>query len=390
MRKALRQLVKGRQPLQRLRIQAQPISPKLQDALHRGLQVFLQTEGLHPPLPDPVCRAQMLQGPRRMLQTQPVPVQDRPQPPVQPFLPVLQKLQQLPDIIYGKLRSGRRRRRAKIRDKVNDGGVRFMPNGRNDGNRAVKDRLGHRLFIERPQILHGASAPSHDHHVHSEPFQRPDAVHNAGNRLVSLHHGRIENDLHIGIPSAGNVDDIPHRRSRRSRHNAKGADIGGDRLLVLRSEQAALFQTALQPFKFFIQISGSVQEDLLRVQLVFPVPLVDLHAPLHDHLHAFLQAEGKPLPITGEHHAGDGGPFILQRKIQMTGGMILAVAHLAPDADASQQEILGKHVPDIGVHLSHRINVLHLPVLTRTGPARRSQSRRIPPGRTSSQAPRPR
>ena len=62
---------------------------------------------------------------------------------------------------------GRRggRGRSHIGYKIGDGEVDLVADGRNHRNRRLEDRPGHHLLIERPEILHGAAAASHDDHV---------------------------------------------------------------------------------------------------------------------------------------------------------------------------------------------------------------------------------
>ena len=49
----------------------------------------------------------------------------------------------------------------------------------------------------------------------------------------------------------------------------------------------SLFGILFQPFEPLVELAASVQSDLLRVELVLPVPLVHVHRAAHDHLLAF-------------------------------------------------------------------------------------------------------
>ena len=127
-----------------------------------------------------------------------------------------------------------------------------MSHGGDHRHAAVKDRLRHRLIVKGPQVLNGTAAASHDHHIHANPLQRADSVHNAGHRLIALHDGRIQDDLHIGISPVRDIDDILHRCPGRCCHHPQGSNIFGNRLFVLGREQAPLLKLLFQPLKFLI------------------------------------------------------------------------------------------------------------------------------------------
>ncbi len=94
-----------------------------------------------------------------------------------------------------------------------------MPHRRYDGNRAVKDRLGHFPLIERPQVFYGTTTPAHYDYIHRKRCQRVDAIDDTRHSLISLHNGGIENHLYIRIPAGCDLDNIPHRRTCRRCHN---------------------------------------------------------------------------------------------------------------------------------------------------------------------------
>ena len=43
----------------------------------------------------------------------------------------------------------------------------------------------------------------------------------------------------------------------------------------------------------------------------------------------------------------------------MPGAVVFTVRHLALDTDSAEQEILGKHIFQIGIYLSYAINIFH-------------------------------
>ena len=100
-----------------------------------------------------------------------------------------------------------------------------------------------------------------------------------------------------------NLNDITHSRPGICSHDAKRSDILGNRLLVLRREHARFLKLTLQALKLFVQESVAVQHDLLRIQLVFAVPLVYIHSTAHDDLLAFRQTKRKTRSVACEHDA---------------------------------------------------------------------------------------
>src|SRR5699024_3235522 len=62
--------------------------------------------------------------------------------------------------------------------------------------------------------------------------------------------------------------------------------------------------------------------------------------------------------LTRKHHTGDGTAFIFQRKIDVARCVVFTVADFPLDPDLLQQEILGKHIFNIGIYLLNRINAL--------------------------------
>ena len=129
-----------------------------------------------------------------------------------------------------------------------------------------------------------------------------DAVDDAGRRRISLYDGRIQYDLHVRIPSAGNVHDIPHRCARSCSHHPQSPDIPGNRLLILRREHAALLQFQFQPLVPLVKRTGTVQLYLSGIQLVFAVPLVDIHTAAHHDLLSFPHLKVHTVPVGSKHH----------------------------------------------------------------------------------------
>ena len=163
-------------------------------------------------------------------------------PLIQPVLSVQNLILNITDLCHCQFCRCRRGRCPQIRHIINDRGIRLVSNRRNNGNRAVEYCLCHHSLVERPQILNGAAPTSHDHDIHALSLQCTDSVHNGRRRRSSLYQRRIQNNLHEGIPSGGDLYDIPDCRAGICRDYPKSMDILRNLLLILRSKHALFRQ----------------------------------------------------------------------------------------------------------------------------------------------------
>ena len=212
-----------------------------------------------------------------MLQELPPLLRLKPDRPLKHFPVSQEPLFYFPDIIYRQLSGGRRGWGAHVSHKIRDRCVRLMAHCRDDRDCTVKNSPRHRLLIERPQILDAPAAAADNDHIHLLFLQGAYPPRHALCRAIALDLGRIQDQLHIRIAPARDIDDIPDRSPGRRSDDANSVHIPGDRLLVLGSEHAHLREFLLQRLKAFIQRSHSVAHDLPCVELVFPVSLIDAH-----------------------------------------------------------------------------------------------------------------
>src|SRR5699024_5686058 len=139
-----------------------------------------------------------------------------------------------------------------------------------------------------------------------------DPFHNAVRSPVSLHKGRIEDKLYIGISPGSNIDDITYRRSGWRGHDTDSPHILRYGLLVLGSEHPHLGELLFQRFELLVQKPRAVEHDLSGIELIPAVSLIDADAPQHDHLLSFLHTKRKPRPGACEHNAGNRAGLIFQ------------------------------------------------------------------------------
>ncbi len=193
-----------------------------------------------------------------------------------------------------------------------------MAHSRDNGNCTVKYGLRHLPLVEGPQILYGSAAPSHNHHIDPQGLQRPYAGCDAGCSALPLNQSRIQNDLHIWIPPACNLDDVPNGGSRICSHHSQSPDESGYGALMLLSEQPGCLQLLLEPLEPFIEQPAPLQQNLSCIELVFPVPLVHIHRSAHDHLLPLGHTKRETLATARKHDAVYGPFGILQCKIDMS------------------------------------------------------------------------
>ena len=107
---------------------------------------------------------------------------------------------------------------------------------------AGEDRSGDFLLVERPKVFDRTAAAPDDQDIQSHGIKRPDPFYDAVLCAVSLHQGRVEDQLDIWIPSVGDIHDIPDRRSRGRCDDSHGLCEPRDRPLILRVKHSHLFQ----------------------------------------------------------------------------------------------------------------------------------------------------
>ena len=295
------------------------------------------------------------------LQFSPIPVEAVLHLPRERILRALQGLREPPVIEDRNLRGAGRRRGSPVRHIIRDDIIRFVPHRRDDRCPAFKYSGRQPFIVKAPEILHGSAAPADDDDIRMVPpgqaVQCPDSADNRRRRVRTLHQSRLQNDPDERIPPPGCCDNVVDGLSGIRGDHAERPHIGGKRLLIRLVEHSLLFELFLQPFKLLLQLSHTVQNDLFCIQLILPGLLIDGHIAIYNDLVSVLHREFQSArlehsPHDTVQHAG----FVLQRKINMSGGMILTVADLAPHENLLQHNILPEHISDIFIYLCDGIN----------------------------------
>src|ERR1700736_4214478 len=101
--------------------------------------------------------------------------------------------------LYHQFSSSRRRGSPDISDKVRNGEISLVSNTGNDGDGRRSNSASHNLFVEAPQIFHGAAAARQDHHVDTLPaIEKLQAANNFERGAITLDAHRINREMHVG------------------------------------------------------------------------------------------------------------------------------------------------------------------------------------------------
>ena len=155
----------------------------------------------------------------------------------------------------GHLRSGGGSRRTAIGDEVDERGVGLVADGADQRDRALDDRAGQRLVVERPEVLDRAAAAGHDQDVGpgqgaagGQGIEAADGGGDLRGRRIALHHHRP--DHHAAGPAVADaVQDVADHRPGWAGDDADHRGHGRERPLARRVEQALGAQPGLQPLE---------------------------------------------------------------------------------------------------------------------------------------------
>ena len=80
-------------------------------------------------------------------------------------------------------------------------------------------------------------------------------------------------------------------------------------------------QLCLQLFKGDGKVAGTDRHQRIRHQLVLPAHRIHRHPPVQDDAHPVLRGEAQRRYLPGKHDAADRAVLILEREVQVTGGV---------------------------------------------------------------------
>ena len=231
----------------------------------------------------------------------------------------LDRVAQVGEHRHRQLRRRSRRRRAQVGSEIAQGRVGLMPHGRDDRDRAVRDRAHHHLFVERPQILDRPAAARDDDEIGSRHRairgDRIEAAHRRRHlfrRALPLHLDRPDDDM-AGAAILQPVQDIADHRAGRRRHHPDRARQIGQRDLALAIEQPLARQLGLQFLEQRHQRARAGQLHPLDDDLIFRPAGIGGQLAGRDHLDPVLRRKGERVHLPLPHHAVDHRGIVLQR-----------------------------------------------------------------------------
>ena len=164
-----------------------------------------------------------------------------------------------------------------------------------------RDRAGHELLVERPEILDRAAAAPDDDDVDARDLARSRAApaHDLGGRAVPLDARRPDHQVRVRMAAAQHLDDVAQRRAVERRHDADLARQRGQRPLARRVEEPFGLQLLLQLLERQLQRAEPVRLQVLADDLVLALRLVDAEPAARDDVQAVLGLElaGSARPI---------------------------------------------------------------------------------------------
>ena len=282
--------------------QSQPVLCHGKPSLHGLLHLILQIRKPLPLLPQRTHGIMKLKPQAILICLKPAALHLASHRPPQSRIVGKQLLFKLSVVKYSQLCRRRGSRSPQIRHIIGNGYICFVTYRRNHRRPAVKNRPCHRFFIKGPQILNGSAAPANNQHVQSHLIQCLYSTDNTGCRPGPLNQSRIQNKLNVRIPSGCNIHNIPNGRPGTGCHYSHSPGIAGNRLLILRSKHPHFFQLISQSLKPQKQISLAILFNFPCIQLVFTIPLINIHRSGYYNLLSFLQLKRETPALSGKHH----------------------------------------------------------------------------------------
>ena len=242
----------------------------------------------------------------------------------------------------GQFGGARRGRGAPIRDEVDQGGVRLVPHGRDDRDGRRRHDARQALVVEAPQVLDRAAAPRHDQQVGAGDGAVPGHGVEAANGVPDLATGGVAldhdwpDDDPAGPALGDPVQDVANDGAGRAGDNADRARIEGDGRLAGRIEQALARQFDLQPFELGQEGAGAGRLHRFDHDLVRRPRRVGGDLAGDDDLEACLRLDAEAARRAFPDHAVDSRLVVLQRQIDVAGGVAIDLGHLASQPDVAE------------------------------------------------------
>ena len=199
-----------------------------------------------------------------------------------------------------------------------------MSDGTDEGRFAAVSCPGNDLRVEDPEVFPTAAATGHNDGVHFPAFIQP--VYGGSNLFggfKTLHIDRAEQQPHRRPAAGDDVADILQRSSRFAGNDPDAFGVSRQRLFVLWSKQALLFQLCFQLLKGQLCGADAIRKHIVDIDLKCTIPLIKGGTAADDDFHSLFRAESKAACISAEHYRFDAADIIPQRKIAVPAARIL-------------------------------------------------------------------
>jgi len=193
--------------------------------------------------------------------------------------------------------------RAQIGDKVGNGEIRLMANGRDHRNRRTENGSRQRFIVERSQVFNGAAAARDDNHVHGfGAVEMPDARRNFLSRRFALHLRGINLYANIFMATGQNVEHVLQGCAARRSYQPNAPRQRRNGLAARCVKQTFLGETRFELLKCHLQRTSAHGLQEFRGELQLTARVIDRHAATGNHLHAGFRTKTQQSRLAAEHY----------------------------------------------------------------------------------------
>ena len=236
-----------------------------------------------------------------------------------------------------------------VGDEIDDGDVRLVPDGADDGRLGVEHGLGHDAFVECPEILDASAAAGDDHGVDAElvgaPIDGGNGLRHCRGRGLALDRHAHHQDVDERRADPRGLEDVLQRIGLEAGDHRHAARERRQRATAFGAEPALLVKLTAQCLVARLQESLAASLHGLDVDLRAAALAVVRDGAGDDHFHAGGGHEAHRRRARCPHDAADLALVVLQREVPVA--RAAEVRNLAHHADAADpfhraQDALGR------------------------------------------------
>ena len=238
-----------------------------------------------------------------------------------------------------------------------------MSDGTDEGRFAAVSCPGNDLRVEDPEVFPTAAATGHNDGVHFPAFIQPiDGGSDLFGGFKALHVDRAEQQPHRRPAAGDDVADILQRSSRFAGNDPDAFGVSRQRLFVLWSKQALLFQLCFQLLKGQLCRADAIRKHIVDIDLKCTIPLIKGGTAADDDFHSLFRAEAKPPRVRAEHNRFHTAGLIPEGKIAVSApGILHKISDLTSQRQIKQNVVCIQKCFDILVQGGNRDHFSHNP-----------------------------